>query len=505
MNSKRATIRATGAAALSVATAALLAASPALAQDSTTFTFLHVNDFDRMEGSGDRGGYARLAAILADEESRSDNVFMVHGGDSISPCLLCGFDQGAHHFDLMNQLGVDFYALGNHEFDFGPDVAEERVAEADFPVVNSNVVRGGELLDGTVESATIDVDGFTVGILGLTTPSTADIASPEDAEFLPILDVTADTASALREDGADLVVAIAHTGVSEDMSLINQHAVDLILGGHDHFLFTYWDDSTAFVEADEQANYVVAVDVTMTRDEDGSVEWEPAFRIIDSADFEPDADMAAAVQTYEDQLSDQLDVDIGTTATELDSRRSFVRSRETTFGNLVADAIRDAVDADVAITNGGGIRGDTTYAAGTVLTRRDIQTELPFGNTTVKLEVTGADIVEALEIGVGTVEEGQGRFPQVSGLSFTYDPSAEPGNRVVEVMVDGEPIDRDATYSLATNNFMADGGDAYTVFVDAPRIIDPLAAQFMAAQVTDYIAEMGEVAPEVEGRISTVD
>ncbi len=505
MHTKRAILRVTGGTALSVATAALLAASPALGQDQTTITFLHVNDFDRMEGSGDRGGYARLATILADERAASDNVYMMHGGDSISPCLLCGFDQGAHHFDLMNQLGVDYYTLGNHEFDFGPDVAEERVAEAEFPIVSTNVVRDGAPLPGTVATTTLDVDGFTIGFLGLTTLATIDISSPEDVEILPILPITAETAAQLREDGADLVVAIAHTGVGEDMALINQQAVDLVLSGHDHFLFTYWDGSVALVEAGEQANYVVAVDVTFTRDEDGSVGWEPAFRIIDSAEVEPDPEMAAAVAAYEERLSEELDVEIGTTLTELDSRRSQVRSVETTMGNLIADAIRTAVDADIALYNGGGIRADRTYEPGTVLTRRDIQSELPFGNTTVKIELTGEQVVAALENGFAQVEEGAGRFPQVSGLTVTYDPAAEPGNRVVDLLIGDEPVDPDAVYTVATNNYLAGGGDAYTMFVEAPHLISAADGQFDSTQVINYIEERGEVAPEIEGRITQVE
>src|SRR5690606_36300458 len=132
----------------------------------------------------------------------------------------------------------------------------------------------------------------------------------------------------------------------------------------------------------------------------------------------PDPEMAAAVAKYTDALDKELAVEIGKTSVELDTRRASVRSMETNFGNLIADAIRARVDADVAITNGGGIRGDRTYPAGTVLTRRDVLTELPFGNSVTLLRITGAGIRAALENGVSRLEDGGGRFPQVSCLSF---------------------------------------------------------------------------------------
>ena len=138
-----------------------------------------------------------------------------------------------------------------------------------------------------------------------------------------------------------------------------------------------------------------------------------------------------------------------------------MRTRETSFGDLLADALRAATGADVALTNGGGIRGDATYPAGTEITRKDILTELPFGNVTVLAEVAGTDLLAALENGVSQVEDTAGRFPQVSGLGFTYDPSRPPGARIVEVAVGGSPLNPGRTYRLATNDYLLGGGDGY--------------------------------------------
>ena len=182
-----------------------------------------------------------------------------------------------------------------------------------------------------------------------------------------------------------------------------------------------------------------------------------------------------------------------------------MRSRETGIANLIADAMRAATGADVAMTNGGGIRADKVYPPGSVLQRRDIQSELPFGNKTILLEVTGADLLAALENGVSGVEVGAGRFPHVSGMAFRFDLSKPPGSRVADVTVDGTPIDVSRTYRLATNDFLGRGGDGYDMFADAPRLIDAAAGKLMATQVIEAIAAAGEISPGVEGRIQRLD
>ena len=171
------------------------------------------------------------------------------------------------------------------------------------------------------------------------------------------------------------------------------------------------------------------------------------------------------------------------------------------MGNLIADAMRAATGADIAITNGGGIRADRTYDAGTVLTRRDILTELPFGNVTVLTELPGYQILAALENGVSQVEKGAGRFPQVSGISFAFDPSAPAGSRVSEVMVGDAPLDLNKVYTVATNDYMLAGGDGYSALGGGRVIVDKGNGNLMANDVMAYITEQGAVTTGIEGRI----
>ena len=173
------------------------------------------------------------------------------------------------------------------------------------------------------------------------------------------------------------------------------------------------------------------------------------------------------------------------------------------MGNVIADAMRADVGADVAITNGGGIRGNKVYPEGTTLTRRDIVAELPFGNKTVKISSTGKQIKEALENGVSQVENGAGRFPQVSGLKFVWNPKGDVGSRIEMVEIGGKPLNENQTYSLATNDYMGRGGDGYSMFKNAQRLVNESGARLMATVTADYIQQQGGLKGTLEGRIQS--
>ena len=490
--------------ATALAAAALAAvALPAFAE-TVTLRFVQTNDIDRMEEDDGRGGFAKLAAVVKAERAEGPTLF-VHSGDSISPSLLSGIDKGAHVIDILNHMGVDVMTLGNHEFDFGPEIERARIGEAKFPIVTSNVREAdGSQPANTADEKIVEIEGVKIGFYGLTTEDTPILATTGDVKFASSVDTGRAKGAALREAGADFVVAVVHTPLAVDMILVRDGAADLVLSGHDEHLLTYYDGKTALTESYSQADFVVVTEVAIDKTEkDGkvSVSWKPTFDIVDTTGVEPDPEIAALVKSYTDKLDAELKVEIGTTATPLDSRRATVRGQEAAIGNLFADAMRQAVGADIAITNGGGIRADKEYPAGTKLTRGDILAELPFGNVTVKLELTGEQIEAGLENGFSQVREVAGRFPQVSGLVVDVDLTQPPGERVTSVTIGGAPLDPAKVYTVATNDFMAAGGDGYKAWAGAKNLIDKAGAVFMASQVIDYIAEAGTVEPKVEGRI----
>lgn len=482
-------------------------AFPALGE-TVTLRFVQTNDIDRMEDDHGRGGFAKLAAVVARERAKDGTTFLIHSGDTLSPSLLSGIDKGAHIIDILNHMGVDVMTPGNHEFDFGADVFRARIGEATFPIITSNLREpGGGQPANTADEKIVDVNGVKVGFYGMTTAETPEVSSPGDITIADEVETARAKLANLHDAGADLVVAVVHSGLDVDMQLTREGLADVILSGHDEHLLAFYNGRTVLTESENQGNYVVVTTIALDKTEkDGkvSVSWTPTFDIVDTISVEPDPAIAAVVQGYRDKLDQELAIGIGTTKTELDSRRATVRSQEAAIGNLIADAMRKAVDADIAITNGGGIRGDKEYAAGTKLTRGDILAELPFGNKTVKLELSGAKVKEALENGFSQVEQGAGRFPQISGMIVEVDLTQPAGSRVKSVMVGDGPLDPATTYTLATNDFMAGGGDGYTAFAAGKPLIDPIDAQLMATQVIDYVTAVGEVGPSIEGRIKTM-
>jgi 2',3'-cyclic-nucleotide 2'-phosphodiesterase (5'-nucleotidase family) len=277
----------------------------------------------------------------------------------------------------------------------------------------------------------------------------------------------------------------------------------LILTGHDHDLFVNFDGRTAMVESSSDAHYVTAIDLTITTSDSGSrlVTWWPRFRIIDTATVKPDRRVAAVVRALDRTLAKQLDVQIATTAILLDSRSVTVRSGEAAMGNLFADAIRASTGADAAVINGGAMRANKSYPPGSVLKRSDIFAELPFGNHVALIEISGQDLKAAIENGLSLMPQPAGRFPQVSGLAIVADVSQPVGRRVVSIKIAGEPLQDAKMYKVATNDFLARGGDGYVAFRDAKQLIRDFDGALVVNEVMAYVRSLGTVRAGVEGRV----
>ncbi len=486
-----------------------LAAAPAMAQETTNVdvTFLVAADIYEMSLEDNRGGFGRAASIVRAERAKGGNLVYVWAGDAISPSLYSGFDQGEHVINLINLEAPDFFVPGNHEFDFGKDLFLERMDTLSSEKLAANMRNGdGTMVDGFSDTKMLDYDGVKIGLVGLTSEDASSKSSPGDLSFTPALDTLMSSAADLREAGADLIVVVTHSDVAVDRTLLESGAADIILSGDDHDMIMFYDGEVAVAEPLGDGYNLVAVDVSINVRDDGErrrVKWYPQFRILDTLNVDIPDDYTAIVSVLQDQLSQELDVVIGTLEVPLDTRKAMVRTQETAFGNLVTDAMKNAVGADIAITNGGGIRSNREYEVGYNITRRDILSELPFGNSTLMLEVSGADVLAALENGLKSAPEATGRFPQVSGLQVVYDPEAEVGSRVVSVKVNGVDLDPAATYKLATNDYMARGGDGYSMLIDSPRLLDINSAKLMANDVMAYIRAQGTVTTTIEGRMKT--
>lgn len=477
--------------------------------DGQTVTFLHFNDIYEISPREGRGGFAPLMTLLKAERAKASQSITTFGGDLLSPSLLSGVLKGAQMVDLMNAVGVDIAVPGNHEYDFGADIAVERFAASKFPWIAANVFTqdAATIAPGLAASGVRQIGDYKIGFFGLLTPEAAKLTfGARDYVFRPPVEVAREQVRALREAGAEMVVALTHLDIVDDLRVARQvRGIDLILGGHDHDPITYLESGTLVFKAGVDGYWLGAVDVNLrrvaTKDGQKVVATPLAWRLTATDGVAADPAIETKVAAYNAELDRSMAIAIGVTKTELDSRRDTVRAKEAAIGNLITDAMRALVDADAAITNGGGIRANRLYEPGTQLTRKDVITELPFGNVVMLLSLTGTQIRAALENGVSQVAEKAGRFPQVSNIRFSYDLTRERGQRITEIAIGGTPLDERRTYKVAVPDFLQVGGDGYTVLKEGKVLIDASGATLLANAVIAYIEARKEVAPVVEGRI----
>ncbi|PSQ07802.1 2',3'-cyclic-nucleotide 2'-phosphodiesterase [Halobacteriales archaeon QS_6_71_20] len=476
-------------------------------------TLLHdTHVHGRYGGADDAANVEHYFGLMTDLAAEADGEPLLLGsGDDLASSVLSAAFDGSHVVDAFDAGGLGYDTFGNHDFDMGPGTARERVADSDFTWLSANVVEAGTEAvfageQGAKRHALVDAGGVTVGLTGVIHADAPDVTSMgEAAEVQDPTESVRTAVGELRDGGAEAVVVLSHLAGADAVALAESvDGIDAVVGDHAANLLDEPRvvNGTVCSFVGDGYDYVGEVDLVV---EDGAVA-DHAFRRHDTAaavedGLEPHPDVAEVATSYRSELDAELGATIGETTEPLDVRQSVVRKRESNFGNYIADTIRAAADADIALTNGGGIRTDRVYEAGEI-TKRTVVDVLPFPNNVVKLEVSGETLRAALEHGVGAVEESSGRFPQVSGIAYTYDPDAEPGSRIVEATVGGEPIDDGATYELGTNDFVAGGGDGYGGLAAAETLVGANDGALLSTAVIDAIEADGTISPTVEGRIT---
>ncbi|MBW3624227.1 MAG: nucleoside hydrolase [Armatimonadetes bacterium] len=468
-------------------------------------TILQINDVyvaAPLEG-GKVGGLARVAALKKQLSGPGRAVVVVLPGDFLSPSVASSIFKGKQMVDALNAMGLDIATLGNHEFDFGVDVMKERMREAKWTWVVTNVLdeATGKPVGGAAPYLVREYGPLKVGYLGLClTGEEISRDKRVGLKFTDPFEAAANYIPILKREGANVIVAITHLDYADDRRLAERFPeIDLILGGHEHFPITSITNRTLITKAGSDARYVARIDLNRTGP---NASLERHYELLPITDALPDdPDTAKVVASYEEKLSKELDLAVGTTKTPLNAVAESVRSQESNLGGLMADAMRANVNADLAIMNAGSIRSNRVYPPGT-LTRRDILAMHPFGGIVTAVEATGATVKAALEHGVSRLGESVGRFPQVSGVAFRVDPSAPAGNRVRDVRVNGQPLDPNRTYKVALTDYMLKGGDGYTMFEGGKVQVGPEQGDLIITSVENLVRARKEIAPQVEGRIA---
>jgi 5'-nucleotidase len=404
--------------------------------------------------------------------------------------------------------GLDYATLGNHEFDFGPDVLLQRISESHFKWLAANVIdkKTGKTFAGTPEFIVREFEGVKIGIFGILLQETLQTSRPG-----PDIDIQDPCATAARvipkihAAGAQVIVALTHLSMREDKQLARCSGVDLIIGGHEHTLLESMSGHAPIFKMTSDARELGRIDLNITKSTGKleSIDWQ----IIPVTDkVKEDPAFAGLNQKY-GPLMKSLEQIVGRTEVELNLKSEGVRTHETNMGDFIADAFRQATGSDVALVNGGSIRADAIIAPG-VLTKRDVLSTLPYNNRVVKVQLTGAVLREALEHGVASlgVEAQPGRFPQVSGIRYAFDTSRPPGKRITSITINGKPLDDSKTYTLATTSYVAiDSGDGYAMFRKGKLVVPIEQSPSETDILLKAIGSVPAIAPKPDGRITRVD
>ena len=521
---------------------AALAAMAGAAAAEYRLTILHINDlhsrieeisrFDGACSAADSaegkcfGGVARVKAYI---DQRRDalaaagaNYLVLDAGDQFQGSLFYSTYKGAAELEFMNEMGFDAMAVGNHEFDDGPEVLSDFIRGAGFPVISGNTdVSAEPLLAGRLPGhVVVDVGGHKIGIISVLATDTDETSSPgPNVKFLDEIDYLIGEVAILEATGVDKIIALTHVGFKRDLEIAAAvPGIDVIVGGHSHTYLSASDPAregayptwvsgpfgalVPVVQAYAYSKYVG--ELTVEFDDRGNIVFAEGDTKLLDASVAPDPAIAARVTELAGPIEDLKNTVVAETAAPIDGDRSSCRARECEMGVLVAEAMLDKTAAQgvtIAIQNGGGVRA--SIDAGPV-TMGEVLTVLPFQNTIATMRLSGANIVAALENGVSKVEEAAGRFPQPAGLRYSFDPALPAGARItgVEVIAGGgwAPIDPDAIYGVVTNNYMRQGGDGYASFRDGA--IDPYDyGPNLEEAVAAYLAANSPYTPALRGNV----
>ncbi|KAJ5477571.1 hypothetical protein N7530_003080 [Penicillium desertorum] len=443
---------------------------------SPDLRLIHYNDVYHVEsGSAEPvGGVSRFQSLVNHyryhpQFADQPDILTFFSGDAFNPSIESTITKGRHMVPFLNTVGTDVACVGNHDLDFGVVQFRHLASRCHFPWLLANVLDPalGEdtpIADSGKSRMLVSSNGLKIGVLGLGEREWLGTINslPPDLIYKSASQTARVLAKQLRDEGADLVVAVTHQREPNDFKLANNLSpdlVDIILGGHDHFYghavvngIHVMRSGTDF----KQLSYIEAF-----RKRDGLPGWD--FNIVRRdvvRSIPEDPDTVAMVARLTSSLKAKLDKPIGFTVSPLDGRFSTVRQRESNLGNFVCDLMRFYYAADCAMMAGGTIRGDQIYPPG-ILKLKDLLNCFPFEDPVVLLRVRGHALLAAIENGVSQLPALEGRFLQVSNINYGFKLDAPSGSRVTFARIGGEPIDLDRDYLLATRGYMARGKDGF--------------------------------------------
>ncbi|MCP3925514.1 MAG: bifunctional metallophosphatase/5'-nucleotidase [Desulfobacterales bacterium] len=463
---------------------------------------IYVSKMPEIETRKGIGGLAELGTLVKDTRKRSKYFLFLHGGDSLAPSAMSSFDRGTHMIDILNSIEPDAMAVSEREFAYKEDELILRISESAFPFISSNIYdpyTNGNL-QGIEDSQCYNFSGYKICVLAVLDPIVIETYPPDRVKIDSNLKNIEKKAIDLRKKGADIVILMASHSPGKIKQMISNGIIDLAFYAISDEDTVNYVGKKLFLKQGTNKGKAIKVNINLTG-KNKSLKTRYKASLVPLSDYPPDPVVGKKIQYYLAKLSKIMDVVVGETRTMLDTRKEIVRTTETNFGNLVADALRKYYGADIALINGGAIRGNRTYKPGTKLTRKDIQSELPFRDESRFVMIKGKNIISAFENGFSLYKNAKGRFLQASGLKVKFCPTSPLGSRVKSLYIAGKPIDPEKEYSLVASEYLIKGGDGFTMLKQSREIPSKKINLLLWEITRSYIENKKYISPEIEGRI----
>jgi 2',3'-cyclic-nucleotide 2'-phosphodiesterase (5'-nucleotidase family) len=464
---------------------------------NVTLTFAHTNDtHGRIVESKDVIGYSRIYTAVQDLKAKNPNTLLIDVGDTFHGLPVVNVDQGATAVKLMNELGYAYMTTGNHDYNYGFNRLMELSKMAQFKILAANVYKDGQRVFPAYDIR--DIGGVRVAFFGLATPETAYKTDPKGIEGVTFGDPIVEAKLVVAELAGkyDVLVCLSHLGIddSSDPTSITLAKfvpqIDVIIDGHSHSTLADIEKknttSTLIASTGAYGAGLGVIDVVVGPDRKILSKTARTITPQNSPDLKGDPRITAMLNDLVKAQDAVLSQVVGKTAVKLEGTREIVRTQQSNLGTLIANGMLYVTGADIALMNGGGIRD--SIPAGDI-TMKQVYTVMPFGNYIQTGTFKGSELKAIIENGVGKLPAPDGRYPHLAGMTYTLDASKPAGDRVSDIMVNGQPVDPDKDYVFTTLNFEFNGGDGYTMLVGKAQNDFPSDAEVFLA----YLKHIGTV------------
>ena len=482
----------------------LLISSLVAAQEKATL--LYFNDshviYPVVDKHGERGGVARAKTIVDSIKKENKNTVVLQGGDLGGGVLFGAVYHGFPMIEAFNKMSIDISNFGQHEFDFGVTEARNLVNKSKFQWISTNLKESsGKPFNNSKEYIIRKIGDFKVGFLGTTDGMETTIQTTEIYQEDRIKSI-GENLGKLKKEKVDFIVLLTQSEPELNIEVLEKYPeINAVLAEEksEKYNFVTYVGEKPIVSPQGNMGSIVKIDIF--KNKDGKIKQSLEFLPVDSS-VPSDKEMLKLEEFYKEKLDRDLGTVIAKNNVKLDSgfgENHHARYEESNVGNLIADAYKNHFNTEIAFMNGGGIRANIESGD---FRLRDAISILPFSNKVGAFKYSGKTIVEALEHGVSSVDKKAGRFLQVTGMEYSYNPKNEVGSRVSNVTINGKPIELETIYTVALPLYIKNGGDGFQMLKNTVGIVEIDSEKNIDSDIfIDYVKKIKVLNPELEGRI----